>query len=106
MEKTQTLKIKDIAKALGPVVDPEIRLSIVELGLIYGIVVEDGKVQVQMTLTTPMCPYGPMLQDMTKQAAASVPGVQEANVQLVWDPAWDPRQMCTDDAKVALGLLW
>ncbi|MEK7287423.1 MAG: iron-sulfur cluster assembly protein [Elusimicrobiota bacterium] len=98
--------VKDIARALEPVMDPEIHVSIVELGLIYGIEIEGGKVRVLMTLTTPMCPYGPMLQDMTRQAAQSVAGVEEAVVQLVWDPVWDPKEMCGEDAKVALGLLW
>ncbi|MBI2070530.1 MAG: metal-sulfur cluster assembly factor [Elusimicrobia bacterium] len=97
---------KDIAKALEPVIDPEIHLSIVDLGLIYGIDVDGGKVDVFMTLTTPMCPYGPMLQEATKRAVETVPGVTQAEVKLIWEPAWDPHQMCTEDAKINLGIMW
>ncbi|MBI4063977.1 MAG: DUF59 domain-containing protein [Elusimicrobia bacterium] len=104
---TATVTQKEVAKALQPVVDPEIHLSIVDLGLIYGIEIkEEGSVNVLMTLTTPMCPYGPMLQEAAKKTVEEVPGVKEAKIQLIWDPAWDPHQMCSEEAKFELGIVW
>lgn len=99
--------IKTIAQAILPVQDPEIRLSIMELGLIYGIRVEEGsKAIIEMTLTSPMCPYGPVLRDMVAAAAKSAPGIKDARVDLVWDPAWDPVKMASEEAKVDLGITW
>ena len=102
---SETLQ-KAVIKAIEPVHDPEIHLSVVDLGLIYGVIFDGSKVNVQMTLTTPMCPYGPQLREQVRQAAASVAGVTEAKVDLVWEPVWEPNSMCTDDAKFALGLAW
>lgn len=99
--------VKEIAEAIKPVQDPEIHLSIMELGLIYGIRLEEGnKAVVEMTLTSPMCPYGPMLRDMVAAAAKKAPGVQDARIDLVWDPAWDPVKMASEEAKVDLGITW
>lgn len=97
---------KEVALVIAPVCDPEIRLSVVDLGLIYGINVEDGCVSIAMTLTTPMCPYGPQLREMVRQAALQANGVKEAKVDLVWEPLWDPRTMTTDEVRVELGLAW
>ncbi|MHB8079510.1 MAG: metal-sulfur cluster assembly factor [Candidatus Krumholzibacteriia bacterium] len=95
-----------IVEALRPVEDPEIGISIVDLGLLRGVEVDDetGKVLVSMTLTSPMCPLGPQILAAVKSAAAAVPGVGAANVQLVWSPPWDPRVDATDDVKAELGL--
>lgn len=95
-----------IVEALRPVEDPEIGISIVDLGLLRGVEVEDetGKVLVTMTLTSPMCPLGPQIMAAVKSAAAAVPGVGEAGVQLVWSPPWDPRLDATDDVKAELGI--
>jgi metal-sulfur cluster biosynthetic enzyme len=95
-----------IVEALRPVEDPEIGISIVDLGLLRGVEVEDetGKVLVTMTLTSPMCPLGPQIMAAVKSAAAAVPGVGGASVQLVWSPPWDPRVDATDDVKAELGI--
>ncbi|MBI4603999.1 MAG: metal-sulfur cluster assembly factor [Planctomycetes bacterium] len=89
-----------------PIVDPEIRIGIVDLGLIYDVVFSNvGKaVEIKMTLTTPMCPYGPMLLTQVQDVANTLPGVEDARVTLVWDPPWDPRTMASDFAKDRLNI--
>ena len=98
---------EDILDALQSVVDPEIGLGIVELGLVYDVAVEDEgkKLQVKMTLTTPMCPYGPMLVGQVEEVLKATPGVEAVDVALVWDPPWDPRTMASDEAKDKL-MIW
>ncbi len=94
-----------VETALKPVQDPEIRIGIVDLGLVYDIAVNDqADVVVKMTLTTPACPYGEMLINMAHQAAEKVPGVRKAEIVLVWDPPWDPKEMASDLAKDQLGI--
>ncbi len=95
-----------IVEALRPVEDPEMGISIVDLGLLRGVEVEDetGKVLVTMTLTSPMCPMGPQIMAAVKSAAAAVPGVVSASVQLAWSPPWDPRTDASDDVKAELGI--
>ncbi|HOP08050.1 MAG TPA: iron-sulfur cluster assembly protein [candidate division Zixibacteria bacterium] len=96
---------EEILTALKPVLDPEIGLGLVDLGLIYDVMVEpDGKVKIKMTLTTPACPYGETLLHLTHEAAASVDGVTEVEITLVWDPPWNPREMASDLAKDVLGI--
>jgi metal-sulfur cluster biosynthetic enzyme len=92
--------------ALKPIVDPELRVSVVDLGLIYGVAIEDDgrSVMVRMTLTTPMCPYGPMLVGQVQDVVSCLPGVIEGRVTLVWEPPWDPRAMASDEAKDILNL--
>jgi metal-sulfur cluster biosynthetic enzyme len=98
---------EDILDALQPVVDPEMGIGIVDLGLVYDVEVEDEgkKLQVKMTLTTPMCPYGPMLVGQVEDVLRATPGVEEVEVSLVWDPPWDPRTMASDEAKDKL-MIW
>lgn len=97
---------KEVREALRPIQDPEIHFSIVDLGLIYGVQSSsDGTVRVQMTLTSPACPVGPLLQAQVQSAVLRLPGVKEARVELVWNPPWDPRTMASDDIKMELGLL-
>ena len=95
-----------VLEAMKPVMDPEIGLSIVDLGLIYGVTIEEeGKVvKVDMTLTSPMCPYGPQLVSAAHAAVSQLPGVESAAIQLVWVPRWDPREHASEDAKAFLGL--
>ena len=95
-----------VLESLKPIVDPEIRLGIVDLGLIYDVLVENEgkKLEVKMTLTTPMCPYGPMLVGQVQDVINTMPGVEEGKVILVWNPPWDPRTMATDDVKDKLNL--
>ena len=94
-----------IIAALKLVQDPEIHLSIIDLGLVYDIHVEpEGKVQIKMTLTTPACPYGEILVGQAHRAVAELEGVKEVQIKLVWDPPWDPKEMCSDTAKDILGI--
>jgi metal-sulfur cluster biosynthetic enzyme len=103
---TQPLTPEDVLEGLRPVKDPELNLSIVELGLVRGITVHDdtGKVDVDLTLTSPMCPLGPEIMAAAKGAAERVPGVAAAEINLVWSPMWDPRVDCSEDAKAELGI--
>jgi len=93
-------------EALKRVEDPEIHQDIVGLGLVYGVIIDDGgkKVTVKMTLTTPYCPYAPQLVEQARMAAGSVPGVEAVEVDMVWDPPWDPRTMASEEVKDILGL--
>ena len=95
-----------VLDALRPVIDPELNISIVDLGLVRGIVLEDdtGRVQIELTLTSPMCPLGPEIMAATKHAAGKVAGVADVTIQLVWSPPWDPRLDASDDAKAELGI--
>ncbi len=94
--------------ALRTVYDPEIPASIVELGLVYRVSSEsvDGgrKVRIDMTLTAPACGIGPVLVDDVRRKVLGVPGVKEAQVELVFDPPWDPSRM-SDAAKLQLGFM-
>ena len=94
-----------IIAALRTVHDPEIPVNIYDLGLIYGIDIQDnGDVHIDMTLTAPACPVAGMMPVMVKDAVASVEGVGEIQVDLVWDPPWSPATM-SDEAKLQLGML-
>ena len=94
----------EIVGALKTVYDPEIPADIYELGLIYKVDVDDDRVvKVEMTLTTPNCPSAAELPAMVENAVASVPGVREAKVDIVWDPPWDPSRM-SDEARTVLDM--
>ena len=96
---------EEIIAVLRPIQDPEIRIGVVDLGLIYDTIVEDsGKVIVKMTLTTPACPYGEMLVTSVHRAVEDLDNVTEVEVMLVWDPPWEPKEMCSDLAKDQLGI--
>lgn len=84
---------EQIRQALRSVIDPELGINIVELGLIYDIEVEDGAARVTMTLTSPGCPAGGQLMTGAKAAAESVDGIGEAVVSLVWKPFWTPERI-------------
>lgn len=97
---------EQIIEVLKPIHDPEIRIGIVDLGLIYDVFPDEdnNKVVVKMTLTTPACPYGEMLLSMVHRAVEEMDGVEQVEVKLVWDPPWDPKEMCSDGAKDILGI--
>jgi FeS assembly SUF system protein len=93
-----------IVSALKTVYDPEIPADIYELGLIYRIDIADNRATtVDMTLTTPNCPSAQELPIMVENAVASVPGVGEVTVNVVWDPPWDPSRM-SDEARLVLNM--
>ena len=95
---------EQVLETLKTVRDPEIPVNLVDLGLIYELIVNrDGTVYVEMTLTTPACPVAGALPDQVQQAVASVPGVQDARVKLVWTPPWTKDRM-SEEAKLELGL--
>ncbi|MGC1184780.1 MAG: metal-sulfur cluster assembly factor [Candidatus Dormiibacterota bacterium] len=95
----------DVHEALREVIDPELGLDIVSLGLVYHVTVDkDGDAVVAMTLTTPYCPMGPMLESQVHAATQFLPGIRDVKVDLIWDPPWDPHTMASDEAKLELGL--
>ena len=94
----------EIVGALKTVYDPEIPADIYELGLIYKVDIDDGRlVNIEMTLTTPNCPSAAELPVQVENAVASVSGVREAKVNIVWDPPWDPSRM-SDEARTVLNM--
>ncbi|HEX8382238.1 MAG TPA: SUF system Fe-S cluster assembly protein [Sphingomonas sp.] len=94
-----------VVEALKEIFDPEIPVNIYDLGLIYGVeVTEGGHAAVNMTLTTPHCPVAESMPAEVELRVSAVPGIATAEVNLVWDPAWDP-QLMSDEAKLELGML-
>ncbi len=94
-----------VREHLKTIYDPELGISIIDLGLVYGIDIKDGDVTVRMTLTSPACPLGGVIQAQVHQALTKIPWVKNPSVQLVWSPRWDPTTMCSEDAKMELGIL-
>jgi FeS assembly SUF system protein len=93
-----------VIDALKEIYDPEIPVNIYDLGLIYGVEVAEGHAAVTMTLTTPHCPVAESMPGEVELRVGSVPGVGTVDVNLVWDPPWDPQKM-SDEAKLELGML-
>ena len=94
----------DIIAGIKTVYDPEIPADVYEIGLIYKIDIGDDRtVKVDMSLTSPNCPSAQELPIMVENAVASVPGVKEAKVEVVWDPPWDPSRM-SDEARLVLNM--
>jgi metal-sulfur cluster biosynthetic enzyme len=91
-----------VRESLKGVIDPELGLNIVDLGLVYDVDVEDGKATVTMTLTSPGCPAGGMIMSGAQEAARSTEGVEEAEVKLVWKPFWTPERI-DPEVRAALG---
>jgi FeS assembly SUF system protein len=93
-----------VIAAISTVYDPEIPVDIYQLGLIYAIEIEDdGKVKVEMTLTTPSCPSAQELPGQVEDAVRAVEGVSDVLVEVVWDPPWDQSRM-SEDARLALNM--
>lgn len=96
---------ESVIDALREIYDPEIPVNIYDLGLIYGVDVSpEADVMVTMTLTTPHCPVAESMPGEVELRVSSVPGVRDAEVNLVWDPPWDPAKM-SDEARLELGML-
>jgi FeS assembly SUF system protein len=94
-----------VIEALKEIYDPEIPVNIYDLGLIYDVAISpEGHAKVQMTLTTPHCPVAESMPGEVELRIGAVPGIGDAEVELVWDPPWDPQKM-TDEAKLELGML-
>lgn len=95
----------DFLEALSQVFDPEIGIDIVSLGLVYETELDDaGLLAIDMTLTSPYCPMGNIIQSQAHAVCAGLPGVKDVRVNLVWSPPWDPRTMASDEAKLELGI--
>ena len=94
-----------VIDALGEIYDPEIPVNIYDLGLIYAVdVTDEGDVAITMTLTTPHCPVAESMPGEVAMRCCAVPGVRDAEVNLVWDPPWGPNLM-SDEARLELGML-
>ena len=99
--------VEQVRDALKEVKDPEINLPILDLGLVYDVSVEGESGEhatVVMTLTSPMCPVGPMFKQNVEDAVRAVDGVKTVTVDITFTPPWDPREMATDDVKMLLGI--
>ena len=94
--------VEDVEDALTNVIDPELGLDFVELGLIYGVELDGGAVHVTFTLTTPACPIGPQVSEQMKEFVGDLPGVNAVHPKMIFDPPWSP-EMMSEDAKFALG---
>lgn len=97
----------DIVAALKTVYDPEIGISIIDLGLVYGVQIDEAakNVVIDMTLTTPACPLGPVIRSQAHGAIKKqYPAVTDVDINLVWTPRWDPRTMASEEAKAELGI--
>ena len=93
---------EDVTEALSNVIDPELGLDFVELGLVYDVNIDGGKVDITFTLTTPACPIGPQVSEQMKEFVGEIDGVTEVVPSMVFTPPWTPDKM-SEDAKFALG---
>ena len=103
MVDTATITRDDALEALRDVYDPEIPVNIVDLGLVYDLKVEEGNIDVKMTLTFAGCGMGPYIAQQAEWRLAEMDGVDDINVELVYDPPWSP-DLITEEGKKALGL--
>ncbi len=94
--------VEQVEQALTNVIDPELGLDFVELGLVYGVEVEDDEVHVTFTLTSPGCPIGPQVSDQMREYVGELDGVAKVHPKMVFSPPWSPDLM-SEDAKFALG---
>ena len=94
--------VEEVKVALEEVKDPELDLDIVNLGLIYDVEVDGVRVDVEMTFTSPMCPAGPAIVKDATAAIEALDGVDEAKIEIVWDPPWS-MEMMSEDLKFMLG---
>jgi metal-sulfur cluster biosynthetic enzyme len=100
--KQVTVEMEDVMDALSNVIDPELGLDFVELGLVYGVEVNAGDVHITFTLTTPACPIGPQVTEQMEEFVGELEGVTSVECEMVFVPPWSPERM-TEDAKFALG---
>jgi metal-sulfur cluster biosynthetic enzyme len=97
----------EVRAALKSVYDPELGISIIDLGLVYGVQVDQdtSNIVIDMTLTTPACPLGPIIKTQAHAVLTNrYPSVSDVDINLVWTPRWDPRIMASDEAKAELGI--
>ena len=94
--------VDEVEDALTNVIDPELGLDFVSLGLVYDVEIENGEVFITFTLTTPACPIGPQVTEQMREFVGELDGVEKVHPKMVFDPPWSP-EMMTEDAKFALG---
>jgi metal-sulfur cluster biosynthetic enzyme len=94
--------VEEVTEALTNVIDPELGLDFVELGLIYDVEVDDGDVAITFTLTSPGCPIGPQVSEQIQEFVGEIDGVDSVRSNMVFSPPWTPERM-SEDAKFALG---
>jgi metal-sulfur cluster biosynthetic enzyme len=92
----------DVTEALSNVIDPELGLDFVELGLVYDVAIDGSTVNITFTLTTPACPIGPQVSEQMKEFVGDLEGVEDVVPTMVFSPPWTPDNM-SEDAKFALG---
>ena len=94
--------VDEVQEALANVIDPELGLDFMELGLVYEVEVDGGKVDITFTLTSPGCPIGPQVTEQMKEFVTELDGVEEVHPHMTFNPPWTP-DMMSEDAKFALG---
>ena len=103
MPDAVALNREDVLEALRDVYDPEIPVNIVDLGLVYGVEIDDGDIDVKMTLTFAGCGMGPYIAQQAEWRIAEIEDVEDVNVELVYEPPWTP-ELISEDGKKTLGL--
>ena len=98
----ETLTEEDVYEALEEVIDPELGLDFVSLGLVYDVNIEGEEVYVTFTLTTPACPIGPQVTEQMREFVGDIDDVEKVHPKMIFDPPWSP-EMMSEDAKFALG---
>ncbi len=99
--------VEEVRNALVEVKDPELNLGIIDLGLVYDVILEGERgenVTVVMTLTSPMCPVGPLFKKSVEDRVRAIDGVASAKAEITFTPPWDPATMASDDVKAMLGI--
>lgn len=96
---------QEAREALKQVIDPEVGINIVDMGLIYSVTPSEDthRVEVEMTLTSPMCPAGPQIIESARNSLETIEEVEQVHIEVVWNPPWSP-EMMSDDAKDELGI--
>ena len=95
---------EEIMQFLANVEDPEMKISVIDLGLIYGLKIESAHVEIDMTLTSPGCPVAPELMAAVHRAALLTKGLESVHVNLTFSPLWDPKKHATEDGRFELGI--
>jgi len=95
---------EQVLESLKNVIDPELGINIVDLGLVYEVAVEDGTLRVEYTLTTMGCPIGPLIESQMQQTISGIEGVDGFEAEMVFTPPWTPDKM-SEEAKAALGMI-
>ena len=95
---------EEVMEALSGVIDPEMKLSVTDLGLIYSVKIDDSHAEIDMTLTSPGCPMAPEIMAAAHRAALTAEGVESVHINLVWSPRWDPKKHASEDALMDMGI--